>query len=154
MLRRRSLSKSHRLSIWQSYALTAATYRLTARGLTCQGFEGARKLTQESLKQIRLVVGDPVHMSHRTHQEVLEKSSFRMTPLGKHQHTCGVTCLDRTSFDADTHTCLRPTSRIPKLPAISAQDLTLQGHLVCTALPRPKYLVSTPLSVRSSGSCA
>ena len=33
----------------------------------------AKKITQESLKQFRLVVGDPVHMSHRPRQEVLDK---------------------------------------------------------------------------------
>ena len=67
---KRPLSKTHWLSIWQSCVHAASTYGLAACGLT---HKGTKKLTQESLQQIRLVVGDPVYMSHGTHQEVLDK---------------------------------------------------------------------------------
>ena len=52
---------------------TASVYGLTACGLTCKG---ARKLTQETLKQIRLVVGDHVYMTSHSHDEVLDKWSI------------------------------------------------------------------------------
>ena len=72
---RHSLSKRHRLSVWQSCVHAATTtYGLTVCGLM---YKGARKLTQESMKQIRLVVGDPVYMSHRTHEDVLEQWKLR-----------------------------------------------------------------------------
>ena len=52
---------------------TASVYGLTACGLPCKG---ARKLTQETLKQIRLVVGDHVYMTSHSHEEVLDKWSI------------------------------------------------------------------------------
>ena len=48
-----SLSRGTRLRIWRACVRTESVYGLTACGLTCKG---ARKLTQETLKQIRLVV--------------------------------------------------------------------------------------------------
>ena len=70
---RHSLNRGNRLRIWRACVHTASVYGLTACGLTCKG---ARKLTQETLKQIRLVVGDHVYMTCHSHDEVLDKWSI------------------------------------------------------------------------------
>ena len=70
MLRsKHSLSKPHRLSIWRSCVHTASTCGLTSRGVTAKG---SRRLTLETMKQIRLVIGDPAHMTRTSHAQILE----------------------------------------------------------------------------------
>ena len=64
-----SLSKPHRLSIWRSCVHTASTYGLTSCGVTAKG---SRRLTLETMKQIRLVIGDPAHMTRTSHAQILE----------------------------------------------------------------------------------
>ena len=71
--RRHSLGRGNRFRIWRACVHTASVYGLTACGLT---LKGARKLTQETLKQIRLVLGDHVYMTCRSHEEVLDKWSI------------------------------------------------------------------------------
>ena len=68
-----SLNRGKRLRIWRACVHTASVYGLTACGLTCKG---AGKLSQETLKQIRLVVGDHVYMTSHSHEEVLDKWSI------------------------------------------------------------------------------
>ena len=67
---RHSLSKLHRLSIWRSCIQSASTYGLTSRGLTAKG---AKKLTLATIRQVRLVLGDPVYMTRTSHAKVLEE---------------------------------------------------------------------------------
>ena len=69
-----SLSKPHRLSIWRSGVHTASTYGLTACGVTAKG---SRRLTLETMKQIRLVIGDPVYMTRTSHAQILEDWHLR-----------------------------------------------------------------------------
>ena len=65
-----ALSRSNRVNIWRTCVRTASTYGLTACGLTCKG---ARKLSEETMKQVRLVVGDHVFMTKHSHKTVLER---------------------------------------------------------------------------------
>ena len=67
-----SLNRGNRLRIWRACVRVASVYGLTACGLTCKG---ARKLSQETLKQVRLV-GDHVYMTSRSREEVLDKWSI------------------------------------------------------------------------------
>ena len=66
---RHSLSRKHRLSIWRSCIRTASAYGLTACGVTVKG---ARKLTLETMRPFRLVIGDPVYMTRTSHDKILE----------------------------------------------------------------------------------
>ena len=66
---RHSLSKQHRLSIWRSCIQSASTYGLTSCGLTAKG---AKKLTLTTIRQVRLILGDPVYMTRTSHAKVLE----------------------------------------------------------------------------------
>ena len=95
---RHSLGKSNRLNIWQSCDHPATTCGLTASGLT---HTGAKKLTQESLKQIRLAVGDPAYMSHRLHQEVLDKLNLQH-PVAELQNR-----MHQENREAEWHPCVR-----------------------------------------------
>ena len=64
-----SLTRKHRLSKWLSCVHTASTYGLTACGITVKG---ARNLTLEIMRQVRLVIGDPVYMMRNSHDKILE----------------------------------------------------------------------------------
>ena len=67
---RHALTRSHKLRIWQACVYTATVYSLDACGLTPQG---AKRLTHQLMRQIRLIVRDPVYMTGKPHQTVLEE---------------------------------------------------------------------------------
>ena len=67
---RRALTRSHKLRIWQACVYTATVYSLDACGLTPQG---AKRLTHQLMRQIRLIVRDPVYMTGKPRQTVLEE---------------------------------------------------------------------------------
>ena len=67
---RHALTRSHKLRIWQKCVYTATVYSLDACGLTPQG---AKRLTHQLMRQIRLIVRDPVYMTGKPHQTVLEE---------------------------------------------------------------------------------
>ena len=67
---RNALTRTHKLRIWQACVYTATVYGLDACGITPIG---AKKLTTELLRHIRLIVRDPVYITNRTHQAVLEQ---------------------------------------------------------------------------------
>ena len=67
---RHALARSHKLRIWQACVHTATVYSLDACGLTPQG---AKRLTHQLMRQIRLIVRDPVYMTGKPHQTVLEE---------------------------------------------------------------------------------
>ena len=67
---RNALTRIHKLRIWQACVYTATVYGLDTCGITPIG---AKKLTTELLRHIRLIVRDPVYVTNRTHQAVLEQ---------------------------------------------------------------------------------
>ena len=74
---RHALTRSHKLRIWQACVYTATVYSLDACGLTPQG---AKRLTHQLMRQIRLIIRDPVYMTGKPHQTVLEEWGL-LTPL-------------------------------------------------------------------------
>ena len=66
---RHALTRGRKLRIWQACVYTSTVYGLDACGLTPQG---ARKLTGQLTRQIRLVVRDPVYVTGKSHEQVLE----------------------------------------------------------------------------------
>ena len=74
---RHALARSHKLRIWQACVYTATVYSLDACGLTPQG---AKRLTNQLMRQIRLIVRDPVYMAGKPHQTVLEERGL-LSPL-------------------------------------------------------------------------
>ena len=74
---RHALTRSHKLRIWQACVYTATVYSLDACGLTPQG---AKRLTNQLMRQIRLIVRDPVYMTGKPHQTVLEEWGL-LSPL-------------------------------------------------------------------------
>ena len=69
---RQALTRGHKLRIWQACVYTSTVYGLDACGLTPQG---AKKLTGQLMRQIRLVVRDPVYVTGKSHEQVLEDCS-------------------------------------------------------------------------------
>ena len=67
---RHSLNRGNRLNIWRALCILPACM---ASLPAASPIKGARKLTQETLKQIRLVVGDHVYMTQNTHEVVLNR---------------------------------------------------------------------------------
>ena len=67
---RHALTRHHKLRIWQACVYTATVYGLDASGLTPLG---AKRLTAQLIRQIRLIVRDPVYMTATSHNQVLEK---------------------------------------------------------------------------------
>ena len=74
---RHALTRSHKLRIWQACVYTATVYSLDARGLTPQG---AKRLTHQLIRQSRIIIRDPVYMTGKPHQTVLEEWGL-LTPL-------------------------------------------------------------------------
>ena len=70
---RHALTRHHKLRIWQARVYTATVYGLDASGLTPLG---AKRLTAQLVRQIRLIVRDPVYMTGTSHTQVLEKWSL------------------------------------------------------------------------------
>ena len=66
---RHALARGHKLRIWQACVYTSTVHGLDACGLTPQG---AKKLTGQLMRQIRLVVRDPVYVTGKFHEQVLE----------------------------------------------------------------------------------
>ena len=67
---RHALTRRHKVRIWQACVYTATVYSLDACGLTPQG---AKRLTGQLMRQIRLIVRDPVYMTGKPHNTVLEE---------------------------------------------------------------------------------
>ena len=74
---RHALTRNHKLRIWQACVYTATVYSLDACGLTPQG---AKRLTHQLIRQIRLIIRNPVYMTGKPHQTVLEEWGL-LTPL-------------------------------------------------------------------------
>ena len=70
---RHALTRHQKLRIWQACIYTATVYGLDASGLTPLG---AKRLTAQLIRQIRLIVRDPVYMTGTSHTQVLEKWSL------------------------------------------------------------------------------
>ena len=79
---RHALTRQHKLRIWQACVYTATVYGLDACGLTPLG---AKKLTAQILRQIRLIVRDPVYMTGTSHQQVLTKWNL-LSPIEALRH--------------------------------------------------------------------
>ena len=69
--------RNHKLRIWQACVYTATVYSLDACGLTPLG---VKKLTNQLMRQIRLIVRDPVYMTGKPHQTILEEWGL-LSPL-------------------------------------------------------------------------
>ena len=64
-----ALTRKHKLRIWQACVYTATVYGLDASGLTPMG---AKRLSAQLIRQIWLIVRDPVYMTGNSNQQVLK----------------------------------------------------------------------------------
>ena len=72
---RNALARRHKLRVWQACVYTSTVYGLDACGLAPMG---AKRLTAQIVRQIRLIVRDPVYMIGNSNHKVLD--AWDMTP--------------------------------------------------------------------------
>ena len=73
--RKNALTRRHKLRVWQACVYTSTVYGLDACGLTPMG---AKRLTAQIVRQVRLIVWDPVYMTGNSNHKVLD--AWGMTP--------------------------------------------------------------------------
>ena len=139
---RHALTRHHKLRIWQACVYTAAVYGLDASGLTPLG---AKRLTAQLIRQIRLIVRDPVYMTGTSHTQVLEKWSL-LHPIEALQRQ-----LNKETSSPSTHSDV--FKRGPESQAWQ-HSICCLSHRSSRSSPTPTNLVSRARNAASTSTRA